>query len=889
MGTDAEKITFPHRRCSADKIAYNIMPPSGTADGAPSTQPRYVFDDPASFEGPFDSETHPPSSRVDFDSESFLPSSRLDGTFDSESYLSFSGPSVQSSPSGAPRLPVPSPSYPRLDNLVPAASAAACGDESQFLLLMLLAQVCALNDPTPNSFAAHVLELHSRGVLGRDAIAFLVRRGIVVLPDSPARGGGNPVPPPPILLSRFRREFEVLSAVGRGGFGTVHAVRSRTDGGVYAIKKIVVRASGTGQPPDLEGLLREVQCLAQCDHPNVVRYHATWMEPGWMAGDRAALGGEERIFGGKEMSTALAWAPPPQKVNRGAGADPALGLSAPADDREDDVEEVYLGDMGLTEAASTAAGGADKSLRQINHGKRKEISYKMEEGAVLAELSQASHEGSARRGATAPLPEAYYGVDVLSSGDRKEDGEELYLGDMGLTTAAAAVGVDDSLWKINGKGKKEEKAILTGLSLDPREGGTRRGAGGPAPEAYFTVSGDTRGDVDYDEDGSGENYDDDYSEWSNGQLSNPSESFSFEEEQESPGERQLMMWYGKNCESGSIGNGNSEVETEGRPAGPLVPYGNSAAASSADDDPFPTSATPSASATPFRYSICLYIQMQLCSKWTLADWIWDRNARAQQRDASPLPSAELRRAESVFVQLARGLAHVHSRGIIHRDLKPSNILCDVRQGEGGEPIFRIGDFGLSKLLSREDDDVVDAGGRRPPPLSAGGHTTGIGTASYASPEQTASGSYGPASDVFSLGMILMELFCVVGSGHERAAAFRGCRAGDALPTRLEEDLPDIARRVKECTYACAKKRPTALKLLEELEREGWGREGNSAASVLRAEEKLLRGRLEDLEVKVEDQKRTIDDRDEVIRRLKMQVSELSGNGVNSHALSDSVS
>ena len=56
-------------------------------------------------------------------------------------------------------------------------------------------------------------------------------------------------------------------------------IRSRGDR--YAIKKVVFRGIGVSHP-HAQAVMREVQCLAQLDHKNIVRYHTSWLESGWM-------------------------------------------------------------------------------------------------------------------------------------------------------------------------------------------------------------------------------------------------------------------------------------------------------------------------------------------------------------------------------------------------------------------------------------------------------------------------------------------------------------------------------------------------------------------------------------------------------------------------------
>lgn len=83
--------------------------------------------------------------------------------------------------------------------------------------------------------------------------------------------------------SHYESSFQQLSLLGKGGFGRVYHVYNIFDKKDYAVKKIPLsprlsqryRESGH---QELEHVLREVQALAQLEHNNVVRYHATWIE-----------------------------------------------------------------------------------------------------------------------------------------------------------------------------------------------------------------------------------------------------------------------------------------------------------------------------------------------------------------------------------------------------------------------------------------------------------------------------------------------------------------------------------------------------------------------------------------------------------------------------------
>ena len=143
------------------------------------------------------------------------------------------------------------------------------------------------------------------------------------------------------------------------------------------------------------------------------------------------------------------------------------------------------------------------------------------------------------------------------------------------------------------------------------------------------------------------------------------------------------------------------------------------------------------------------------------------------------------KAVEIARQLCAGLAAAHDKGVLHRDLKPHNVMID------GSGKVRITDFGLAGF-------VEDFGGR----------DVAAGTPAYMAPEQLAGREVSVKSDVYSLGLVLFELF--VGKRlFEGVTREQIERVRSTTPTPLTDLSEDIDPAVECVIQRCLELEPSA--------------------------------------------------------------------------------
>ncbi|MBO0894573.1 MAG: serine/threonine protein kinase, partial [Acidimicrobiales bacterium] len=155
-----------------------------------------------------------------------------------------------------------------------------------------------------------------------------------------------------------------------------------------------------------------------------------------------------------------------------------------------------------------------------------------------------------------------------------------------------------------------------------------------------------------------------------------------------------------------------------------------------------------------------YIVMELLPGATLADRI--RAGRLEESAVRPLAA-----------QVLGALDAAHSAGILHRDVKPANILFD---DEGGA---KVTDFGIAQAME----------GGVAAELTSPGDV--LGTPTYVAPERTEGRAASPASDLWSLGVVLYEALTQKRPfpGDTAVAAALSAQQGSMTPlSRLRPDL-----------------------------------------------------------------------------------------------------
>lgn len=153
-----------------------------------------------------------------------------------------------------------------------------------------------------------------------------------------------------------------------------------------------------------------------------------------------------------------------------------------------------------------------------------------------------------------------------------------------------------------------------------------------------------------------------------------------------------------------------------------------------------------------------YIVMEFIEGKTLKEYIAEKKGSIYWKEAT-----------DIAMQICSALEHAHSKHIIHRDIKPQNIMINT------DNVIKVTDFGIARAAS-------------------GGTMTmeAMGSAHYLSPEQARGGYTDQRSDIYSLGVLMYELYTgkLPFDGETTVAvAMQHVQVEPPRPRSINEDLP----------------------------------------------------------------------------------------------------
>ncbi len=132
---------------------------------------------------------------------------------------------------------------------------------------------------------------------------------------------------------------------------------------------------------------------------------------------------------------------------------------------------------------------------------------------------------------------------------------------------------------------------------------------------------------------------------------------------------------------------------------------------------------------------------------------------------------ELGRAVNLILQACDSIEEAHDHGILHRDVKPDNLFVTERRGQED---LKVLDFGIAKFVGEGAESVTATGMM-------------LGSPPYLSPEQAKGNPVVPASDLYSLGVVLYEMLAGL-------PPFQNDTPMKTIWAHVQEPMPPLSRR-----------------------------------------------------------------------------------------------
>jgi eukaryotic-like serine/threonine-protein kinase len=166
------------------------------------------------------------------------------------------------------------------------------------------------------------------------------------------------------------------------------------------------------------------------------------------------------------------------------------------------------------------------------------------------------------------------------------------------------------------------------------------------------------------------------------------------------------------------------------------------------------------------------------------EYVDGENLKQVLERSGPLPVSQV---IELGIQIADALAFAHAHGLVHRDVKPQNVLLD----HAGDA--KVTDFGIARSLDVERGFTQTG--------------TVLGTSNYLSPEQAAGAAVTPATDIYSLGVVLYELLAGEVPFHGDNLVAVAMKHVTEHPPSLLDPRPDVPLRLERAVDHALEKDP----------------------------------------------------------------------------------
>ncbi|XP_053629408.2 eukaryotic translation initiation factor 2-alpha kinase 3 isoform X2 [Cherax quadricarinatus] len=547
--------------------------------------------------------------------------------------------------------------------------------------------------------------------------------------------------------SRYMTDFELVQCLGRGGFGVVFQVRNKLDENEYAVKRITLPTKKSSA----ERVKREVRALAKLDHGNIVRYYNSWLEsppPGWQD-EVDALWKK-----GDVMSTTLLTPATEESHNR---VTPVSSARKKPEDSLAWAVDRFIGAplssvAGGTEDHSSVAGGTED--------------HSSESGSYSGNVND---DESCDAGASYDCVTQDDSFDVVFENSHNTSKNSLNI--------HSGYGVNESVEVFESSNRKQKvkdrrKEIIDKINFSVNNNHSEN----INSEIQEQVENSVSDSVVFQDSGCESKNNLSLLSTQNNTGSS-SQHFSSHSKSDDCSVRQPKVMNRNRVQSYPVCNTISESGV--RPRTLSLERSLEKVPSQSKEE--------IKSQCPRSF---LYIQMELCQKESLKDWLLQNQKREQEA------------LFKMFNDIVCAVEYVHDNHLMHRDLKPSNIFFSL------DGRVKIGDFGLVTSITEDEHELRTPSDSLPLIFSSGkNHTHRVGTQLYMSPEQINGQVYDYKVDIYSLGLIFFEMLVPFSTGMERLTVMTRIRDGE-FPECFEDQFPDESSLLKLMLSKDPASRPT---------------------------------------------------------------------------------